>query len=178
MSYFLSSAKMRSLIFTIVLAAALDTVRGLITYNCDGLPFGKLKKKFVCHDEDDQCLASSSFVCDYYLDPECPNNADQWTGLCDNLCPMVEVNETRINSFKCDGGCEEDFLKWCDGKQDCKDGADEAHCDCKKNPVDCSLDWKDRWTTGDYLKIILPIVGVLLVLVLGVLYGLFCKNDE
>jgi len=143
-------------------------VSGFIRWEC-----GSPRDKFRCGGVDAKwCLRHTSGLCSQYLDPVCDNKADQWTGLCDHLCP--DLNGTK--RFSCgDGTCIDDFLKWCDNVTDCKTGADEAYCDCEKNPEYCSLEWKERWSTSDYLKIILPICVLLLIVVIAVIVGL-CKN--
>ena len=44
-----------------------------------------------CRNSANQCLPSTTFLCSTISEPDCPNKADQWTGLCDNLCPEKEV---------------------------------------------------------------------------------------
>jgi len=168
---------MKSCFLTIIVAGFLDCVFS-IAYDCGDLLPG-MQIKFRCRDQGNSCLTKTKYICDYYLDADCPNDADMWTGLCDSLCPAVTRDGVKVNSFICDDECEEDFLLWCDGKVDCpRSGIDEAHCNCTANPSDCSLEWKDRWKTGDYLKIILPIVVVVLLLLAGIAYGLLCKREE
>jgi len=168
-------------ILIVFLGFCLNLVFAGIEWRCDSLDppgSGSVREvKFRCGDIDSKyCLASTQFLCDWYLNPTCDNEADQWTGLCDNLCPPVNEDEKTVNSFKCDDKCERDFLKWCDGKKDCNSGVDEAHCNCTARPTDCSLDWKERWYPSDYLKIFLPIGVISLLVICACIYGL-CKSD-